>query len=184
MISIQINERDIARVEKTLAGMPKVAGRVLSRSLNKTLAGIKTDASAEIRKELNVKKETVDSTFSLQKATVSRLSASIESTGRPLPLSKFLGTKQTKKGVSVRIKKGRSRKVIKGTFMATMSSGHVGVFWRVGKERLPISQRFSSRVPDVFSNEAVINAVMKKAGERLHKNINHELDYELGKLKR
>lgn len=164
--------------------MPRVAGKVLSRSLNKTLNGVKTDASAEIRKELNVKKETVDSTFRLQKATASRLSASIESTGRPLPLSKFLGTKQTKKGVSVKVKKDRSRKVIPHAFMATMKSGHVGVFWRVGKERLPISQRFSSRVPDVFSNESVMNIVLKKANERLHKNINHELDYELGTMKR
>lgn len=51
------------------------------------------------------------------------------------------------------------------------------------KFRFPIKERFGPRVPDIFSNSQVMDAVLEKAGNRLHANINHELEYELGKLK-
>ena len=182
-ISLKIKVEDIARVERELAGMRNAGNRVLARGLNKTLGGVRTDISVEIRKELNVKKATIDKTSRITKAMPDRLTASIESMGQPLPLSSFSGTRQRVKGVSVKVKQNHSRKVIPGTFLATMQSGHTGVFWRMGKKRLPLSQRFSSSVPDVFSNESVMNAVKAKATERLHVNILHELNYELSKWK-
>ena len=186
--SIKINEADVINVRHMLDGIKKAGDKVFARALNKTLTGVKTDASAKIREELNATKKAVDATFKMQKAYPGQMMAAIHSTGRPIPLLGFTGTRQTKKGVSVLIKKGRPRKIIPGTFIATMKSGHKGVFWRekVGNRlasRLPISERFSSRVPDILENEPVMKDVLQKADDRLHKNLEHELNYELSKLK-
>jgi hypothetical protein len=186
--SIRINEADLSNVRNALSEILKAPDRVFVRALNKTLTGVKTDSSAKVRETLNASKKVVDETLKVQKASFGKMSAAIHSTGRPLPLIGFTGTRQTKKGVSVMIKKGRPRKVIPGTFIATMKTGHKGVFWRdkVGTKtvsRLPISERYSSRVPDILSNEPVMKDVLSKADERLHKNLMHELDYELSKLK-
>lgn len=206
MIKISIDPIDKAKVRRMFFEMQTTADKVISRSLNKTLTGVKTDASTEIRKELNAKKAAVDETFKMDKATTKKLTASIESTGKPLALIDFVGTRQTTKGVSVLIKKGRSRTIIPRAFIATTEYGHKGVshkgvFWRKWhgpkrpknsrirygalphKFRLPVKERFGPRVPDIFSNSQVMDAVLEKAGNRLHANINHELEYELGKLK-
>ncbi len=201
MIKISIDPVNQSKVRSLFSGMKTVGEKVLSRSLNKTLTGVKTDASTEIRKELNAKKAAVDETFTLNKATIKKLNASIISTGTPLALIDFVGTRQTAKGVSVLVKKAGSRKIIPGAFITTLKGGHKGVFWRdwhgtkkpknskirygtlPRKFRLPMSERFGPRVPDILSNQPVMDAVLKKASDRLHTNINHELEYELSKLK-
>lgn len=201
MIKISIDPIDKAKVQDMFSGMKTIGEKVISRSLNKTLTGVKTDASTEIRKELNAKKAAVDETFKMDKATTKKLTAAITSTGKPLALIDFIGTAQRTKGVSVLVKKTGTRKITPGTFIATIKDGHKGVFWRKwhrtkkpknpkirygslsGKFRLPMSERFGPRVPDILSNDSVMDTVLKKAGDRLHTNIGSELNYELSKLK-
>lgn len=197
---IRINADDMRKVESALRGIDGVAAKVCSRAINDTLAGVKTDASSEIRAVLTLKKSAVDATFKITKATQAKLSGLFQSTGSPVPLIEY-GARQTKAGVSVQVKRGSSRSVITGAFIATMKSGHKGVFWRewhghtkkpinrnipYGKlpkiYRLPIAQRYGPRVPDILSNEPVMAVVLDKAGDRMHKNIDKELNYELSKL--
>jgi hypothetical protein len=200
---IKANETDMANIRAMLADIKTIPEKVISRGLNKTLTGVKTDASTEVRKVLNVKKAAVDETFKITKASVTSLSCAIKSTGKPLALIDFTGTRQTKVGVSVLVKKEKGRKVMPGAFIAQMKSGHKGVYWRdwhgdtapaKGKKRtipyaklpamyrLPIRELFGPRAPDILENDPVMGAVLKKADERLHKNLQHELEYELSKL--
>lgn len=209
MITIKINAEDMAKVKKMLAGIPGAADRVCMRAINDGLAGMKTDASTEIRAEINLTKSVVDATFKTVKASVTSLSGVFTSTGKPVPLIEY-GARQTTKGVSVQVKRGNPRSVIPGTFIAVVRSkqqmdqgieGHKGVFWRVWHERqrkpfnrnfpygklpkkyrLPIVQRYGPRVPDILSNEPVMAAVLKKADDRMHVNIERQINYELSKL--
>jgi len=202
MIKIFIHPADRAKIQDMFSGMKTIGEKVLSRSLNKTLTGVRTDASTEIRKVLNAKQAAVNETFSLNKATTKKMTASIVSTGKPLGLIDFVGTTQKLKGVSVLVTKGGKRKIIPGTFIATMKSGHKGVFWRdwhgmkkpknarikygalPRQYRLPISERFAPRVPDYLGDKGpIMERVLTKAGDRLHTNIESELNYELSKLK-
>lgn len=186
--SIKIDQGDLNRVRNMLDGIKKAPDKVFVRALNKTLTGVKTDASAKVREDLNVTKKAVDATIKIQRASTKNMTAALHSTGKPLPLIAFTGTRQTKKGVSVLVKKRTPRSVIPGTFIRTMpKTGHKGVFWRAKSggriaPRLPISERFGPRVPDILSNEPVMKDVLQKADARLHKNIDHELKYELSKL--
>lgn len=216
-MTVTLNPIDVDAVKAMLGECKTMPEKVISRALNKTLTGIKTDASTEIRAILNAKKADVDATFKVTSASVADMSCKFTSTGRALPLMTF-GARQTTKGVSVLVKKTEARTVIPGTFIATMKSGHTGVFWRkwhkkgvplssfseraarVGyfwseraqrflpiamlssEYKLPISERFSSRVPDVLGDPPVLNAVIDKANARLLVNIDREVNYELSKF--
>lgn len=127
--TIKMNETDRLNVEKMLSGLKGMGNRVTMRAVNKTLSGVRTDASAAIRVEVTAKKAAVDDTFKISKASEANLSAYIASTGKPLALIDY-SSRQTNKGVSVQVRKDRTRKVIPGTFIASMKSGHKGVFWR------------------------------------------------------
>lgn len=126
---IKINEADLQRVQDMLGEIKGLPERVAVRALNKTLTGVKTDASAEIRAVITAKKAAVDETFKISKASTGNMKASISSTGKPLALIDY-SARQTTKGVSVQVRKDRSRKIVPGAFIATMKSGHTGVFWR------------------------------------------------------
>lgn len=89
-------------------------------------------------------------------------------------------TRQTKKGVSVAINKG-GRALIRHAFIATMKSGHQGVFMRygtatrvassrwkgnaryAGQKRQPIRELYSSKVIDVFGDEGMIPGLQERA---------------------
>jgi hypothetical protein len=194
--TIKMDEADLAKVLTMCEGLKNAAGKVTVRALNKTLAGVKTDASSAIRAEITASKSAVDGTFKTEKATTTRVRAAIASTGKPLPLIEY-SAKQTKKGVSVQVKRARPRKVIAGAFIADLKSGHKGAFWREWhgqkkqakqnlpygklprKYRLPIKQLYGPRVPDIMSNDPVMKIILAQADERLHKNLMHELEYEL-----
>jgi hypothetical protein len=207
MITINMKRDDIEKVRFMLSEVKNAPARVISRAINKTLTGVKTDASTAVRGIITAKKSAVDKTFKSSIATLTNLSGAFQSTGRPLPLIDY-AARQTKAGVSVQVKKLKPRKVIPGTFISTVrssqqaeagSAGHTGVFWRVyrgdkkpvkktgysklpKKYRLPIEQKFGPRVPDILSNEPVMAGVLKKADERLHTNMERELNFELSKL--
>ena len=71
---IKINDTDLKNVEKMLGNVQGAVPRVISRAINDTLAGVKTDASAEIRQVITLKKAAVDKTFRTVKANVTTLS--------------------------------------------------------------------------------------------------------------
>ena len=210
-ITLKFNEGDVANVKAMLRGLDNIVPIVLSRSINDTLAGVKTDASAEIRTIITATKTVVDKAMKITKSAPTYLQGRVEISGTPLPLIAY-SARQTLKGVSVQVRKDRGRKVIPGTFIATVRTaaqaaggyeGHEGVFWRkwhagtgkkgknMGKKawkkfgegyRLPIEQKFGPRIPDIIENDPVMNAVLTKSDDRMHKNLDKELNYELSKL--
>jgi len=203
--SIQIDQHDLRKIEEMFSDIGKSPAKVFVRSLNKTLTGVKTDASTAIRGVVTAKKADVDKTFSISKASEKTLSASITCTGKRLPLYTY-SARQTKKGVSVQVKRANPRTVVPHAFVAKMKSRHVGVWVRDyvprGKSgrtvsadpqirygrlprqyRLPIRELFSMRVPDVMGYEPTMKTILKQAENRLQKNLMHEMEYELSKHK-
>ncbi|MCP4714524.1 MAG: hypothetical protein GY868_05350 [Deltaproteobacteria bacterium] len=102
---------------------------MLTRATNDTLRGIKTKASQVIRGKVTLKAAVVKAAFRVERMTVKDLNAVISCAGSPLPLIHFSATK-TKKGVSVKVLKSGKKKTIPHAFIATMDTGHKGVFWR------------------------------------------------------
>lgn len=102
--------------------------------------------------------------------------------GAPVPVSEY-PYRQTKRGVSLSINKGR-RVLLAGAFVATMRSGHVGVYRRRGDKRLPIDEVFTTRVSDVLRNDGLMERLHARAQEVFSSSFARLLPLELAKTKR
>lgn len=201
-ISIRIDEASILNARVLLEGIRNGAEKAIASAVNKTMTGVKTDAGREIAKELNLSQARIKKDL-----YVSRMpNAALTARGRPVGLASFTGTRQTAKGVSVKVKKMRA--VLKHAFLATTKGGAQNVFWRafkgprakgpVGraskwpfqrlvyaalpkKFRLPVDRLAGPRVPDILSNDDVMKNVQVLGAERLTKNLAHEVDRQLAR---
>lgn len=160
--------RDLEKLEGS------VKHRVLGRALNRTITGVRTDVSSGIRKRLNVKASDVRKVISVRRARAAELSAEIVIAGKGAPLAVF-GARQTKKGVTIKVLRGGARKTIRGAFIATMKSGHKGVFVRRGKRQLPIDERFGEAPAQSVLTSTIMNTVTTRARERFERELAHEM---------
>ncbi len=165
---------------------PKDEIRAIVRALNKTAAQARTGASRAVRDSgYNIKASAIKRSFTIERATPSRLAVTLRATGAPVPLINY-GATQTKKGVSVRVKNGR--KTLRHAFIATMPNGHRGVFVREGsghkrvtkKDRsymsgLPIKELYGPSIPDSLASDAVQKAPAQQIASRYPAILAHEL---------
>lgn len=126
----------------------------------------------------------VRSAMKIARATYSRPRAMVQIRGRRTPLIAF-SARQTKAGVSVNV---RQRKVIQGAFIATMKSGHKGVFRRTGqfgrggsprKER--IAELRSLSIPQAVGQELLLLDLRGFARQRYKMELARELKYRAGR---
>ncbi len=95
--------------------------------------------------------------------------------GSPMSLTHF-GPRQTKKGVSVLIRKDESRKILAKTFVAKGQ-----VFQRKGKGRLPIVAKKTLSAPQMF-NEKTMKAAFEEVKREYPKRFEHNLNFYLKKI--
>ncbi len=96
--------------------------------------------------------------------------------GRLLSLTHF-GARQTKKGVSILIKKDEGRKILSKTFLAKGQ-----VFQRKSKKRLPIIAKKTLSIPQMFNKETMQEA-FEEVSRKYSKRFEHNLNYYLNKTK-
>lgn len=165
-------------------------GRVLKalvRAMNRALGTGRTYMARAVASDTGIKQSDVRAAMSTREATFNRIEASIGAGLKRLPLSKFNArgpepSKGTGRGVTWRIgqRTGRGPNL----FLATMKSGHRGVFARVGADRksrgawgknLPIDERYGPSLGRVFGfYRPVALSLMKQSFD---KNFDHEMDY-------
>jgi len=73
------------------------------------------------------------------------------------------------------------RTLVRSAFIATMSSGHTGVFTRRGPERLPIRELLGSRPVDALLHEGEAEAVAERGARSLRDTFGRLLPVELEK---
>lgn len=175
----------------------------VSRAINHTLAKTKTASSKEIRALYAIPAKHVSQALTVRKANRVQMTGFVIAQGRPIPLKVFK-PRRAKEGVSVLIKKG-SRQIVRGAFIASMGSGHEGVFAR-GKygsggsfnyrrkrirpaggyalkngryqpinNDLSISELNTVSVPKAFANNVVLNNLKRHIEEEFPKRMMHEL---------
>ncbi|PXX10765.1 phage tail protein [Paraburkholderia tropica] len=169
---------------------PKDELRAIARALNKVAAQARNEASREVRAlGYNMRASAIKKSFRVHGASRNKLAVSLVATGAPIPIINY-GARQTAKGVTVRVKNGR--KLLPHAFIATMQSGHRGVFQRVGRAHrkvkkegrkaymsgLPIRELYGPAIPDALGNDAVEKA-MARIIEQKYPRI---LEYELSRM--
>lgn len=171
---------------------PKVRRQATARALNRTILAVRTAASKEIRARYNIRAKDIKPTMSKRTASALSLEASLRSKGKGMPLIKFKAA-QTRKGVRATIKRG-SRQSLPGAFIATMKSGHRGVFARaqyksgrlVSRRKrinpsrmndLPITELKTVAVPSALANDIVTAKLRDVIAKRFPANLERELNF-------
>lgn len=101
--------------------------KALARTINEVISKAKVHAAKEMKLKYNTSSKNIKATMRLSKANSKRFLAQIRISGKPLPLIAF-SARKTRKGVSVKVM--GNRRIIRSAFIATMGSGHTGVFAR------------------------------------------------------
>jgi Prophage minor tail protein Z (GPZ) len=180
---------DIDGALRKLQVTREAARKAIPRALNKVATTARAEAARAIKDAgYGMKIGAIKNAISILRASDGELIVYIRATGRPLPLIAF-GARQVSGGVSVQVKHGR--KVIKNAFIATMKSGHKGVFQRVdgsrhisrrvrrGGPQLPIKELYGPSIPSQFSSQAIRDAIARTARDRFPIVLKQELKYVL-----
>ena len=176
---ITINERQLARAEEVLRRIPNGAPIAIANVLNRAAEGARAAAVRKVRERYLIRAKDVNATIRITKAKPDRLVAVVYAAGSPIVLSKFKVTPsqpvaRQKKPVVARVTRGGGGP-IRGAFLARVQSGHIGVFRRAGRSRLPIKQLYGPSVPQMLGHESVTSFVAERAGELMESRMEHEM---------
>jgi hypothetical protein len=178
------DSRDLAvwrggAMETAVSRALRLAGNQAIRALNKDEIAL-----ARSKKSLPEKIIAEDQSLSLpgRSVEIKDMAWRIYVRGKPVPAAKFPHT-TSGLGTIVTFGGAGGTKLISGAFVARMKSGHLGIYRRKGKTRLPIDEVFSSRLPKQFGQEVVLT-LGDKTYRKLATAYERGLKREIGKLKR
>lgn len=158
----------------------------LKRALRKAgataLRDMRSEASKRIRTRKRIKSSYISRALTLSRPSggdISSMKWSLLVSGEPVPLIAY-PVRQTAKGVSVEVNRGK-RTLVKGAFVATMQSGHKGVFRRKSKQRLPISELRGSRPVDALLHKGEAQGVADRGGRSFAETFARVMPLEMEK---
>lgn len=175
---------DTSRVAGAFARLKQAGPIAVARGINRTANSEKTAMSRDISKDMGLKVGVVKDALTVRTATAGNLTALVTVTGGRIPLIDFSArgpnpSRGRGRGVTARLPPpGAGR--YPSAFLATMRSGHVGVFQRTGKGRLPIYELHGPSIVHVFERYVPLGAARRS--EVLLKNVQHEIQFALSKL--
>jgi len=191
MDKISIDTADLERARSDLNSLANEMPHVAVRALNKAMTGVKTDIVSIIRDNYNYKATALRKRITITKATRTNVRGFVQSKGGPVHLTDITGTRQTKKGISVDVRKDTGRRLIPRAFKASgRHSGKEIVFRREGDppgQTARLVSRYPIRAITTAHPEVLYNAphnwakIQSKAAERLDTNIEREIDAEFRK---
>ena len=162
-----------------------VAKQATARALNRTVEQARTAMSKEIRQEFVLPAAKVNQALRINRARASgglfNLEASLESPtqrGRSLHLGNF-AARQTKKGVSFKVKRTGQRVTIPGAFLI---NGGKTVMIRTGKGRLPIKALQTIDVAQMFNTKRINAKVVQVIKDRFPTIFTREAKFYLDKF--
>ena len=148
------------------------AGRRAHRDLSR-------EASKRVRARKRLKVKEVNKALHKTSTKGAAPSWTIGADARPVALSKY-PHRQIRAGVSVAVNRGK-RTVVRGAFVATMQSGHVGVFRRRGATRLPIRELLGSRPADALLHAGEAEGIADRGRVTLVRDFDALFPLELAK---
>lgn len=156
--------------------------RALRKAGATALRDMKSEASKRIRSRKRIKGRYVTRALTMRRAKgsdIADLEWALDISGEPVPLVAY-PHRQARKGVSVEVNRGK-RTLIAGSFVATMRSGHKGVFRRRGKARLPIEELRGSRPVDALLHKGEAAGVAARGGRSFSETFARVLPLEVGR---
>ena len=174
MLEIRFDDDKLKQLQRELKNFPKALPKVMSRGLNRTATSARTAISRSLSKRIGLKIKDVRDKLTLHRATYSNWRSAVVVSGKKFGLIKF-GAKQTKKGVTY--KHERKRILVRHAFIATMKTGHRGVFLRKGPARLPIKEIKGPSLAQVYTGARdQVNRIQSEFSAKLARNIHDQVN--------
>lgn len=181
-IHIKVDEQSFKEASHILRAVPRAVPRVFRRAIGRTVDMAATDLKRRVGAQITAKKGEIAKGISKKKSTYF---GSVGAKPFRPGLLAFPGTKQTKHGVRYRLSRTAGRKTIEHGFIATMPSGHRGVFARGRETRLPIAEARGPSIWKIITGTAgLLKACTDAAGDRLGKLINDQIGVEFQRWNR
>lgn len=203
-MKVELSKADLTQVEHLLADVKNGSKKALTVALNKTLVTVNAQAAKTVGTDLALTAKRIKKDFRMKKASYSNIAGSFSSKGVPIGLASF-GAKQTKKGVSFKVKRKGKRTLIKHAFLAKGKSNFYTkqhVWWRgkiykkpvnpkmkygalPRKYRFPESsdkknrgiQRLTGpRIEDILSKSEILGPLEKLGAEKFQANLGTQID--------
>lgn len=185
MLSIKTNITKFINTE--LRDMKNAVNKATLSATTKAAQQGATQGKQAVRETYNIPAAELNKATKIVSATANDPTAKIRVTGKKISLDKYKPKwrRSNTEGATVEIIKGR-RVVMPGkvgnkTFMATMKSGHKGIFFRINKGKsthedrpysLPIEERKGPSAPDLMRSRRAVEAI------RLYVKTNYERLYD------
>lgn len=152
-------------ITRLVGAMTQLSNRVpdaMRRALNHTGDKARTRVKRALSQQIRAPQAAIVQYGKMrtERANYGRLEYAIIAAGGPIPL-KYFRPNQTARGVSAA--PWGNRKVYKSAFMGGSMGGHV--FWRKGKERLPIERIAGPNVPKELVKDQSAAAFIATAAE-------------------
>ncbi len=206
-INVDIDWKEVKKKIKEALGTTSNAKMhaVLRMALNETVKGGKTEAGRSALKRYRIddkeRRKEVRDLIKTKKATSQNLTAVVITRGRPLALTRYYYKENNKNTTAfANVKKGSSGGLT-GGFVATMDSGHVGIFKRYGnfqhrtkskrkymqdrakskKGIQQIKQLFGPGTSQMLASDEVTPEVVKEIEKRFDKALDRAINRVLAK---
>jgi len=165
-----------------LGGLSYKAMRGAVRAMNRAIASGRTAMVREIARDTGLKAGDVRDALPIRDATIERAEAAFRAGLTRIPLIYFKAkapepSRGKGRGVSYALTGSRNR--IPNAFIATMRSGHRGVFARKATKRLPIAELYGPSLGHVFAKYRPLG--LARTREAFDTAFAHELDRLLSK---
>lgn len=172
MISIEVRENDVSRVERTLAQFAGDSlGACVNRATYRAATSVRKIAVMRITSIYTIKSRDLKKMAPIKK---SGLASTIEIKGPFLPVTDYKASSENR-GVFVAIKKGRKKLVFRSF---TKKNGQFRK--RLGPERLPIHALFGPAAAQMFGNPKVVEEMEREGMKVYEERLMHELERLVG----
>ena len=176
----------------------KALGSALRKAGGDALRAMRVTSSREIREKKRLKVKKVNDSLPLihpgAGVGLDGLVWTMRVSGKAIPLAAFpfrqFGRKKGRHGgVAVALNTTGPKTTILGAFVARMPTadpmkrGHLGIFRRRGRGRLPIDEAFGPTIAALFKNAGMISGVQYAAQTVFSRTFERLLPLELAKLK-
>lgn len=172
---------DIKQVDAFLSVAPKKTSLAVFRAIKRGTAAARTEAARAVSKDMGLKVGVVRNAINLKPPNYEDLTGELRASLKRIPLYEFNAKgpiPSRGKGRGVSYKASGGRKTLAGAFIATMPSGHVGVFKRKGAGRTPIQEKYGPSIGRVFDLHR--DQISAKGSEAAEAELNRGLNRIFG----
>ncbi|WP_322199427.1 phage tail protein [Acutalibacter intestini] len=179
---IEITNKQIERVNLILSAVPGGAEKALSSVIKRATSTVKTKSTKAVSEVYAISQKDIRAESNITVKTQMAdggVVGTVRYAGHAIPLYRFnVSPKRPAyhEQVTAAVKRNSTPTALIHAFTAQMKSGHIGIFERDTRPRLPVSEKYGPSVPGMAGNLEIVEQVEEAAQETIEKRLEHEIE--------